>query len=667
MLIVLVLLVALALPGAANANHQGVLVGAPAPAWQTNGTVWALAAANGAVYLGGDFTSVRPPGAAAGTGEVPRNHLAAFDAATGELLPFNPDLDAPVYALVASADGSRVYAGGEFLSVGGVAVRRLAAFDTASGALIGSWKVTASSGVRALEASGNTVYVGGDFGSLDSQPRARLGAVDATSGALRAWAPGADAEVLAISSSKDGEKVYVGGRFDVVNGSPQHAIAALSASTGALLPFPAATAIPPKTSACSSVVKDLTTDATTVYSANEGTGVGCFDGTFAANISDGSLKWKNSCLGATQAVEVIGSFLYKGSHAHDCSSVAGGFPETGSGPKYHLLAENLSDGLLGPWYPNTNATKVGPRVFATDGQRLFVGGDFTKVNGQPQQGFTRFEPGPDTTPPTQPAAPEVASVEPGAVRVTVTATWDRDDNDLTYRLLRDGSSTPIKTWTLSSKPWSMPTVVYDDSGLVPGSTHTYQVLASDGRNSIKSPASAPVVVRGTSGSPASTPVVVRGTSGSYAGRGKADFPCLAAQIHIGTRGLGPIGLGLTKRSLLRRPPPPRVRGRQVWRYCVSGGHGGVVVAFSRTGRVRLALSTAPGHSRGRIRRGASLRRLRRIYSVRRRGPGLYTGTGRGRRVVFGVRRGRVRFVGVGTTWVVRHSSRLRRYVRLVGL
>ena len=143
--------------------------------------------------------------------------------------------------------------------------------------------------------------------------------------------------------------------------------------------------------------------------------------------------------------------------------------------------------------------------------------------------------------------------------------------------------------------------------------------------------------------------------------------CLAAHIRIGTRGLGPIALGLGKRSLLRRPPRPRVRGRQVWRYCVSGGRGGVVVAFSRTGRARLALSTAPGHSRGRIRRGASLRRLRRSYSVRRRGPGLYTGTGRGRRVVFGVRRGRVRFVGVGTTWVVGHSSRLRRYVRLVGL
>ncbi len=34
------------------------------PSWQTNNTVWALAVSNGVEYVGGSFTSVRPPGAA---------------------------------------------------------------------------------------------------------------------------------------------------------------------------------------------------------------------------------------------------------------------------------------------------------------------------------------------------------------------------------------------------------------------------------------------------------------------------------------------------------------------------------------------------------------------------------------------------------------------------
>ena len=54
------------------------------------------------------------------------------------------------------------------------------------------------------------------------------------------------------------------------------------------------------------------------YLADEGTGGGCFDGTWAVNLPDGSLKWVNHCLGATQTVAVVGTYLYKGSHAHDC-------------------------------------------------------------------------------------------------------------------------------------------------------------------------------------------------------------------------------------------------------------------------------------------------------------------------------------------------------------
>src|SRR5919206_1513437 len=91
-ILVVALIAAIGLAGPAEAN-EGVVNGAPSASWQTNGNVLALAYANGVIYVGGEFTSVRPPGAALGTGEVRRNHLAAFDASTGDLLPFDPDLD----------------------------------------------------------------------------------------------------------------------------------------------------------------------------------------------------------------------------------------------------------------------------------------------------------------------------------------------------------------------------------------------------------------------------------------------------------------------------------------------------------------------------------------------------------------------------------------------
>ena len=54
---------------------------------QTNDVVRAIAYHGDTVYIGGNFTAVRPGGALAGSGlDVPRNHLAALDATTGDLI-----------------------------------------------------------------------------------------------------------------------------------------------------------------------------------------------------------------------------------------------------------------------------------------------------------------------------------------------------------------------------------------------------------------------------------------------------------------------------------------------------------------------------------------------------------------------------------------------------
>jgi len=150
------------------------------PVWQTNGSVQGLAVAGGKAYAGGRFTSVRPPGAAAGTSEVAQAYLAAFDQGTGELATsFAPVLDDQVYAVAASADGSRIFVGGDFTTVNGVTRNRIAAFDTATGALVADWKPSVSYRVKTIAVSGNTVYFGGSFGLVNGQDRPRLAAVTA--------------------------------------------------------------------------------------------------------------------------------------------------------------------------------------------------------------------------------------------------------------------------------------------------------------------------------------------------------------------------------------------------------------------------------------------------------------------------------------------------------
>jgi hypothetical protein len=178
--------------------------------------------------------------------------------------------------------------------------------------------------------------------------------------------------------------------------------------------------------------------------------------------------------------------------------VAGGFPEQKVARR--LLAQRATDGLILPWFPNTNygnkSGQTGPVVMTTDGTALFVGGEFTTVNGKRQQGLARFLPGPDQSVPTQPGTPTAAVTSATDVQVRFTASWDKDDGTLVYNVYRDASSTPFATLTAESRFWAKPTLAVTDSGVPPGS-HKYRVAATDGTNTSKKSAFSNAVTVGS--------------------------------------------------------------------------------------------------------------------------------------------------------------------------
>jgi hypothetical protein len=505
----------------------------PLATWQTNGVVYAVETVGNVVYAGGNFSTVRPPGAAAGSQEVARKNIAAFNATTGALLPFShtfksPDLPIPaggydktcspgstagtytcdtVYEIRVSRDGSKIYVGGDFTQVDGLARGNLAAFSTADNALL-PWRVTGIAGrVRSLAVGTDTVYFGGSFTQAGGQPRSRLAAADASTGALRAWAPTADKQVITMALSTDDSRVILGGQFDTINGAPIHGIAAVgSTGVGASTRWDSQP-VPP-----TSYITDLSVSGDTVFASANGEGGGVFDGRLAADTHTGQLVWQDVCLGATWAIEVAGPLVYSGSHAHDCSRTSGGFPESWNvpppaTPRYYRLLAQTKDGSYAPhiqhWFPTTNGGivgKLGPRDLTWTGQQLWVAGEFTTVNGAPQQGLTRFGPSP-TYPriaPVRPDAPTASSARPGEVRLSIRATEDLDDELLTYTILRGpstGSMTAIGTVKARSKPWMRPSIRFTDTGLNPGQTYFYQVTAADstGRISPRSFASSVTV------------------------------------------------------------------------------------------------------------------------------------------------------------------------------
>ena len=147
-------------------------------------------------------------------------------------------------------------------------------------------------------------------------------------------------------------------------------------------------------------------------------------------------------------------------------------------------------------------------------------------------------------------------------------------------------------------------------------------------------------------------------------------PCLARRSPIGTRNVGRVRLGYTRRRLSRlRVRAPRRVGRRV-SFCVKRSRGRVTAVFpsrSRRARVRLVVTTARGHGNRRVRVGARAARFRRKYPIRVRvARGLYRASRNSPRL-FGLRRGRVRFIAVGSRAVARNRGSATRYLRAAGL
>ena len=457
--------------------------------WQTNNSVNAIAIAGNTVFAGGLFTRIRQPGKPAGQGEAVRTYIAAFDKTTGAPTSFAPTLNGPVYSIAVSPDGKWVVIGGDFTMVNGLRRGKVAMFSVATGRIVQAWDPIFTARVKALAIYGNSVFIGGAFRSLDGVTRNRLGAVRLIQGDILPWNPNADNDVYAIDVADNGTRVFVGGPFSTINGKDHYSLAMTNNTTGAAYAFPAAAAIPKPTATCTTRVKDIDTLGDKVFVSNGGDGGGCYDGVLAAQVSTGKLLWQNKCLGATEAIKAIGNWLYKGSHAHDCTA-SGGFGN-GSGTHY-LLVESGIDGNLGPWYPNTDAnpsstTQVGPLAMAGTDTDLWVGGDFLHVNNTVQQGLTRFSNTPGGAAPAVPKAPALTTAG-GKVTVKFADSYDLDNLSLTYNVFR--GSTNIGSYKYVSYFWQ-PRKVYTvtDSGTKAGQKVTYHIEVHDGRNIMKGPSS----------------------------------------------------------------------------------------------------------------------------------------------------------------------------------
>ncbi len=261
-----------------SVTNDGLPGTIPNSTWGANGPVYDLEVVGSTVYLGGLFDQVGPAlGSAvaldAATGTVLTSSAAAFDGpvhvvvpdgqggfyvggnftyvgsafrrggaridAAGNLTNWAPRTNGPVYDLVPDPANGRVIVVGEFSTIRGTSVGRVASVDAESGSLLSDPWPTPNDDVfaAALSADGSTLYLGGRFNAASGQARAHLAAADTASGALLPWDPDADGFVTDIAI--DGPDVVVAGEFSTVGSvaSPYLARVVAGAADSAFLPL----------------------------------------------------------------------------------------------------------------------------------------------------------------------------------------------------------------------------------------------------------------------------------------------------------------------------------------------------------------------------------------------------------------------------------------------
>jgi hypothetical protein len=279
------------------------------------------------IYVGGEFTNARK-------GTVPVNGLLVTGS-TGVPIPFAATaLGQRVDSLALSPDGSRLYVGGTFSTIGGVSRSGLAAVDTATGAVDASWNpapdTVAATGttpgrtVAALAtAVDGRVFAGGSFTHMGATAVTGLAVLSPSgAGALDgAWSVAADGPVASLTMSADRAHLFVGGGFATLGGQARSHLAALSTA-----------------------------------------GSGSVDGAFNPG-ADGDV------LGFSLSAD--GSRLY----------AAGAFSTIGGANRRFLAALNASSGLVDTAFDARAASTVHAVSTQPAGTQIFAGGEFSSVNG----------------------------------------------------------------------------------------------------------------------------------------------------------------------------------------------------------------------------------------------------------------------------------------------
>ncbi|HEY2727024.1 MAG TPA: T9SS type A sorting domain-containing protein, partial [Parafilimonas sp.] len=298
-----------------------------------------------------------------------RYYLAALSLTTGYANTWNPSPDNVVYGI--ALNYNRIFAAGVFDNVGGLQHDGAAAFNLSSGALL-TWNpqlskngAPTSGDLYAISADSNNVYLGGSFDMVKSTARNNVAAVTASNASLLSWDPSASNIVRYIAQNNS--SILFGGDFSFCKGAARTNVAQIDSASGLITTW---------NPGCSGYVYAITQNGSNVY----------IGGNYSqlAGVTRNSLGAVNANTGSVANFDPV--VLYNGSAGYvyslgfDASNilyVGGLFNSVKSTTRNDLAALNTSAALQS-WDPNANSSV---NAIAINGSTIFVGGQFTTLNG----------------------------------------------------------------------------------------------------------------------------------------------------------------------------------------------------------------------------------------------------------------------------------------------
>jgi hypothetical protein len=401
--------------GAVNADHGDRIVSAN-PADVTphvmNGSVNAITQIGNRIIAAGTFTRVSPSGTYANTADdLVRNRIFAFDATTGAIDPsFDPNLGGAANSL--DTDGTYVYVGGSFGSVGGNTAIKRAVKLTATGTVVSAFNAVPNASVNEVVVRGSRVFIGGGFTSVRSggvsSARAALAGLDRTTGAVLAgvnvpftgvYDPsnggGGTTNIQRFDISADGSRLAAVGNFATVGGQPRVQLAVLDTGGATTTVAPWATNRYDRAhNSCAGVFDTFTRDID--FSPDGSYFVVSATGAFAGGAGSQTLcdtvsRWETASTGndptwsdytggdTTYGVAVTGSAVYVGGHMRwENNPFQGDQAGPGAVPREGIAALDPVNGLPLSWNPG-RARGVGAQALFATGQGLWVGSDTTRI------------------------------------------------------------------------------------------------------------------------------------------------------------------------------------------------------------------------------------------------------------------------------------------------